>query len=114
MTRLAFCTDENVPRAFVTALESNGFDVLTAGEERGEHTVDTALLEWADSNDRVLVTNDRDFVTLDSEYDHAGIVVYTDQSLAPGEFARAVRRIDRQLKPDDLRNELVWLDSWIQ
>ena len=105
MPRLEFCTDEHVPRAYLTALESNGFSVVAG--------VDEPLLEWATSSERVLVTNDRDFVELDAKHDHAGLVVYTDQALTPGEFARAIRRVDRQFTPDSIRNELVWLNSWI-
>lgn len=112
MGKLAFCTDENVPRAFVNALESNGFSVTEAVDERGELTLDEALLEWATENDRVFVTNDRDFVELDIQHDHAGVVLYTDQKLSPGEFVRAIRRIDRQFSPESIRNVLVWLDSW--
>ena len=111
MTRLEFCTDENVPRAFVTTLESNGFDVAHAAEERGEDTVDESLLQWAASDNRVLVTNDRDFAALHTNHDHAGIAVYSDQSLTPGEFVTAIRRVSRQLSPESVRNELIWLDS---
>lgn len=114
MGRLAFCTDENVPRAFATALDSNGFIVLDADEERGENTVDETLLQWASSNECILVTNDRDFIELDGEYDHAGIVVYSDQALSPGEFVKAVRRLNRRYSPDEMRNELVWLANWTQ
>ena len=113
MPRLKFCTDEHVPRAYLTALESNGFSVVAAVDERGQLTIDEPLLEWATSGERVLVTNDRDFVELDAKHDHAGLVVYTDQALTPAEFARAIRRVDRQFTPDSIRNELVWLGSWI-
>jgi hypothetical protein len=91
MTRLEFCADEHVQRAYLTALESNGFSVVPAVDERGQRTVDIPLLEWAALNDRVLVTNDRDFVELDANHDHAGLVVYTDQTLTPGAFARGIR-----------------------
>jgi len=112
MPRLEFCTDEHVPRAYLTALESNGFSVVAAVDERGQLTVDEPLLEWATSENRALVTNDRDFVELDAKHDHAGLIVYTDQTLAPGEFVRTIRRVDRQFTPDSIRNELVWLSDW--
>lgn len=113
MARLVFCADENVPRAFVTALESNGFTVVDAAEERGQETVDEALLQWATETDRVIVTNDRDFVELDTSHDHGGVIVYTDPGISPGEFARAIRRVDRQFTPESMENTLVWLDSWL-
>ncbi len=58
-------------------------------------------------------TNDRDFVRLGETTEHAGIVVYTTQELTPGEFARGIRRIDRQFSPADAADTLVWLESWL-
>ena len=57
----------------MTALESNGFSVVTAASEHGQDTVDEELLEWCGGSDRVLVTNDRDFVELDEQIAHAGL-----------------------------------------
>lgn len=113
MARLAFCADENVPHAFVTALESNGFTVVEAADQRGQETVDEELLAWCGSEGHVLVTNDRDFVDLDAEIDHAGLAIYTSLSTTPGDFVRAVRRIDRQFAPETMTNVLVWIDQWL-
>jgi predicted nuclease of predicted toxin-antitoxin system len=86
MARLGFCVDEHVPAASVTALESNGY---------------------------TLVTNDRDFARLEASIDHAGIVCYTTRDLTPGEFVRAIRRVDRHFTPEAMTNTLVWLESWL-
>jgi hypothetical protein len=59
------------------------------------------------------VTNDRDFVEIHPTSDHAGVVLYTTQTLSPAEFARGVRRIDRQFTLQSIRGELVWLQQWI-
>ena len=62
-----------------------------------------------------MITNDRDFLDLADEYDHAGIVLYTDRSwLAtdPVSAAQAVVRIDRFYGPDDRHNAVEWLDNW--
>jgi predicted nuclease of predicted toxin-antitoxin system len=113
MPRLSFCTDEHVPHAFSTALTSNGFTVVDATEELGQETVDEALLEWCSREDHVLVSNDRDFVELDSQGDHAGIVIYTSQTLAPSEFVRGIRRVDRQFTETEMNGTLVWLEQWL-
>lgn len=113
MERLRFCTDEHVPHSFVTALVSNGFTVLEAVEEHGERTVDPDLLRWCDDEDCVFVTNDRDFVELAPSIDHAGVVLYTSQTLSPADFVRGVRRIDRQFTARSIRNEVVWLEQWV-
>lgn len=112
MERLSFCTDEHVPHAFVTALASNGFEVLEATVERGQ-TVDARLLAWSTERGRVLVTNDRDFVTLAHEQEHAGVAIYTSQTLTAGEFVRAVRRLDRQFTPQSIANRCCWLEEWL-
>ncbi|RXK47423.1 DUF5615 family PIN-like protein [Halorientalis pallida] len=113
MARLSFCTDEHVPHAFVSALESNGFSVVTAAGEHGQDTVDEELLAWCGDSDRVLVTNDRDFVELDEQVNHAGLVIYTSQAISPSDFARAIRRVDRQFGAKEMRDVLVWLDQWL-
>ena len=113
MGRLEFCTDEHVPHSFVTALVSNGFNVVEATEEHGERTVDAELLTWCGSEGYVFVTNDRDFVQPEPTGDHAGVILYTTQTLSPADFVRGVRRIDRQFTPESIRGELVWLQQWI-
>jgi len=112
MQRLSFCADEHVPHAFVTALDSNGFDVLEAAAERGQ-IADPRLLAWATEQDRVLVTNDRDFVTIARDSDHAGVAIYASQTLTAGEFVRAVRRLDRQFTPRSIANRCCWLEQWL-
>jgi len=113
MGRLRFCVDEHVPHSFVTALDSNGYEVVGAVDEHGVETVDADLLTWASTKELVLVTNDRDFLELDAETDHAGILVYTTQSLSPGEFVTAVRRIDRRFSSSDVQDEVIWLEGWL-
>lgn len=113
MARLRLFTDENVPRAYVSTLRSNGFRVETAYERHGENTVDPDLLESCTSDGLVLVTNDRDFVEYSEQFDHAGIIIYTNHALTSGSFARGVRRIDRQFAPAEMANNVEWLDQWL-
>ncbi|MEF8827329.1 MAG: DUF5615 family PIN-like protein [Halapricum sp.] len=111
---MPFCADEHVPDAVLTALESNGFEVVDAGAERGGETVDERLLAWCATHGYVLLTNDRDFVRLDATTNHAGVVCYTTQELTPGEFARGIRRLDRQFTPETMQNTLLWLENWLR
>ncbi len=113
MGRLAFCVDEHVPNAYETALNSNGFTTRSASETLGAGTDDAAVLAWCGSTEHVLVTNDRDFVRLDRAVEHAGIVLYTTQTMSPGEFVRAIRRIDRQFTRETISDVLVWLEPWV-
>jgi len=113
MGRCSFAVDEHVPRAWVSALESNGFSVRALPPERIGDTDDESLLRWSAEQDRVLLTNDRDFLELDQRVEHAGIIVYATPSLSAGAFVRGIRRIDTQFPPETIRNELVWLDEWL-
>lgn len=113
MFRLELCADEHVPQAAVSALRSNGYEVGAATEARGSDTVDIDLLKWCADENLVLPTNDRDFVESSENVDHTGIIIYVSQAVSAAEFARGVRRIDRQFTRDSIQNTLTWLEEWI-
>lgn len=115
MARLRFLADEHVPRVFTNVLRSNGFDVLTAQEWHGQENVDHRLLEDCASEGIVVLINDRDFVRMADENDHAGIVMYTDRRFLVAEpmiAVEAVAEIDRYYSPGEMRNTVEWLDNW--
>jgi len=90
--------------------------VVEANDIFGEATRDEALLRYCGENDCVLLTHDRDFAgRLGTSVDHAGVVVYTDANYVRDEPEHAVRTLERvftHYPPEELRNELVWLDQW--
>jgi predicted nuclease of predicted toxin-antitoxin system len=57
---IRFLADENVSRLVVERLRAAGFDVASVRETR-PGAPDKDVLDEADSDDRVLVTEDRDF-----------------------------------------------------
>lgn len=111
--RLSVLADVHVPRAFVTALRADGFDVTTAQSVVPPGTDDVALLGWANDHSAVRLTNGRDFARLHDDTEHTGIIVYTSQSLDAATFRRGVRRIDRQCSTRTMANTLCWLDEWV-
>lgn len=113
MDRLAFLADEHVPNVIGTALRSNGYDIELGRDHLEAGADDLDLLVKASALDRVLLTNDRDFVSLGKEVDHAGIVIYVEQDLAPGLFVRGIHRVDGQFTPQAMRNNIEWLEDWI-
>lgn len=113
MDRLTFLADEHVPTVILTALRSNGYDIEPGREHLAEGAADLDLLETSTALDRVLLTNDRDFVSLGKEADHWGIVIYVAQELSPGLFVRGIRRVDRQFTPQTMRNNIEWLEDWL-
>jgi predicted nuclease of predicted toxin-antitoxin system len=114
MADLRVLTDEHVPSVAVTALRSEGFSVTTARERFGEQTVDPDLLVATEELDRTILTNDRDFVRIHEDVEHAGIVIYTTQSLGPDQFVRGLSRIDMYMDSEDLRGSVQWLEQWLE
>ncbi len=57
---MRFLADENVSRLVIDRLRANGFDVISVGETRSG-TPDRAVLETANVEDCILITEDRDF-----------------------------------------------------
>lgn len=115
MGRLSLLVDEHVPRVFTGVLRSTGFDVTTAQEQYGQESVDSSILDGCAEGGTAVVTNDRDFVRLAGERDHAGVIVYTDRRFLlddPLAAAEAIAEIDRYYAPDELRNTVEWLDNW--
>lgn len=88
--------DEHVPPAIVSALRGEGHDVAVVGEELALGTSDTDLLEHAHNTDRIILSEDTDFLDADSNLgdDSQPGVLACDTAAPPGEIAAAIRRID--------------------
>ena len=116
MTGARILLDEHVGRVFERVLLERGHEVEQAKDRFGEHTQDVKLLEWCAENGVVLLSNNaKDFESLHSEYDHAGILLYYDQTLPdtdPEGLARTVDEVFHQYGTDGIKNELVDLGEW--
>lgn len=116
MTAVRVLLDEHVGRVLERVLRERGHDVEQAKDRFGEHTTDEALLEWCASEEAVLVSNNaKDFESLHREYEHAGILLYYDQTLPdtdPEGFARTVDEVFEQYGSSGIENELVDLGEW--
>ena len=64
LAQFKLLTDENIHCEVVALLRQRGFDVLDVAEEGLFGTTDVDLLRRAVSENRVVVTHDRDFGTL--------------------------------------------------
>lgn len=114
MPDLAFIADVHVRRAYVSAVRSNGFRMAWIDEESYDPGIeDSGLLDRGLREDRVIVTNDADFVSHAQTVDHAGIIMYQQYGHSPGTFVRAIIRIDRHLNPETFRNHVEWLENWL-
>jgi predicted nuclease of predicted toxin-antitoxin system len=108
--------DEHVGRVFERVLRERGHEVVQAKDVFGEETNDADLVRWCGENGALLVTNNAtDFEQLHTTIDHAGLLVYRDQSRPdtdPEGLARTVDEVLTQYGEEQLRNELVDLDEW--
>lgn len=110
---LSFVADEHVKRVFITELRANGYDVAWTDGGYARGASDVEHLEHSREDDRVVLSNDSDFLRLHDEYDHAGIVLYDDQNMPVTEFIQGIKRIERFVPEEELRGNVVWLDAWV-
>ena len=110
--------DENVPVALSTALRLRGYDVLTVRDVSQKGLSDLDQLKYASSQNRVIFTfNVADFHKTHSEFikeglDHAGIIL--SRQLPIGTIVKALLKLLSDIKPERLRNNIVWLSDWIK
>ena len=107
--KISLYTDEHIPRAVVEGLRRRGIDVLSTREAEMLGASDKEQLALAVSQDRVIFTQDDDFLRLHAkEVKHCGIV-YTRQQTSIGEMLRGLMFICQVLDTDEMRNHVEFL-----
>lgn len=106
--------DHHVPSVVTSSLRRSGIDVLTAEEDRAERFVDDLLLDRATELGRILVTQDRGFLSMASRRSQRGEtffgIVYSPQyKLTPNELAEWLILAAELLREDEIRDRLVFL-----
>lgn len=89
--------DHHVVLAIVQALRARGMDVVTAAELGQDASADSTLLAQALADERVMLTNDTDFLVLAAEHAQRGdafapIFFWPQQQRGIGEIMRKVIR----------------------
>ncbi len=110
MPEIRFLLDEHVAGAIAQALRRRGIDVRTAAEAGLIGAADTDHLSRAQSEGRVFVTHDRDFLRLHHQgREHAGIA-YCKQGLRTvGQLIAALVLIHEVLEPDTMIGRVEFL-----
>jgi uncharacterized protein with PIN domain len=83
-------TDAHIAPGVVTALRGENIDTVPVADVLAQSADDEEILAYARSSDRVILTNDRDFLSIE---DHPGVLFY-DRTANPGRVAIAVRNIE--------------------
>jgi len=97
MAALRFLADESCDHAVVRALRAAGHEVTAAAEE-GQRSVDSELISRAHAEDRVLLTEDKDFgwLVFASRSESAGVILIRFPGSARRGLAEAVAALVRQ------------------
>ena len=109
--------DEDVPEAVSMALKLRGYDVLTAREAEKKGLTDIAQLEYASSEERILIThNIADFSKIHTEVmkkgrGHNGLVF--SKQLPIGLIVKGLLKLLSNLTPKKTRNQALWLSDWL-
>ena len=85
---IRYFTDEHVAPAIANGLRKRGGDVLTISEAGLLGIDDEDLLAFVREKQRVIVTQDRDFLRLAAQEAHHPGVVYAPQERSIGEMVR--------------------------
>lgn len=105
-------------RTFAAALLRAGFDVVTSHAAGMDGTSDVAQLEFASSQQRILVTsNIADFCRLHSEFvaqnsHHHGIILVPQQRWSLGEQVQRLQSLAQSRSRHDMQNRLEFLSGW--
>jgi len=118
MTIRLYIDEDSMSRALVRALQARNIDVTTALEQDMIEQPDSAHLDFATSQGRVLYSfNVGDFYRLHTMYlnqgrSHAGIIVSSQQTYSVGEQMRRLLRLAANRSAEEMHNSIEFLGSW--
>ena len=107
---LRLLADENVPYPVVDGLRRRGIDIVVAQRVGLGETDDAEILKHAEVQQRVVYTNDADFVRLARRgVTHAGILYHPQKSYSFGEAIRQVELACDVYSMEEMVNRLEFL-----
>ncbi len=90
--------DEHIKKAISDGIKRRGVELYTVEEEKIKGESDEDLLQFAEKENRVILTNDSDFLEVDL---HPGILYITSQYAPIGDVVReVVRHVDQYTKEE--------------
>jgi len=107
---IRFHLDENCEAAVAEGLRRRGIDATTTPEAGLLGASDEEQLEHARGENRVVFTQDADFLRLHAAgARHGGVVYCHQQSRSVGEMIRGLVMLWEILDPEDMRNRVEFL-----
>jgi hypothetical protein len=108
-TGIKYYADEHIPKAVIRGLCNRGIDVLSIPESGLLGASDDVHLEKARDENRVIITQDDDFLRLHaSGKEHSGIV-YAPQGASIGEMITGLMLVYHVLDASDMENHIEYL-----
>jgi hypothetical protein len=106
--------DVHVNAAITAGLRRRDIDVLTAQEDGSRQFEDTTLLDRATELDRVLFSQDEDFLAIVQELQSRGVpfagLIYGHQLAATvGKYVLELEVVCKVLEPEDMMNRIEYL-----
>lgn len=109
---LRFHLDESIPMpdAIAGALRRAGIDVTTTVEADIRTKDDGAQWQFAQRDERVIVTCDEDFLQMhDEDQNHMGIVFYEQQARGVGRVIGWLVLMHGAMTPDEMRGQVQFI-----
>ena len=109
-TIIRFHLDEHIAGAIATGLLAHGIDVTTTSAAGLTGAADSAHIEFALSENRVIVTNDADFLRhAAAGTEHAGICYSPQGTYSVGELLQILLLVHGVYTAEEMRNHIEWL-----
>ena len=110
----AFYMDVHIPSAITDGLRRRGIDVLTSQEDGTTTALDPDLLARATDLDRILFTQDDDFLAIASEWqgegrEFAGVVYGHQLTTSIGQCVGDLELIATCCEENETRNQVIYL-----
>ncbi|HEY9803875.1 MAG TPA: DUF5615 family PIN-like protein [Leptolyngbyaceae cyanobacterium] len=111
---LAFYIDENVHRGITVGLRIRGVDVLTVQEDKRTGFPDPLILDRATELERVLFSQDEDFLAeanrrQDEGIDFLGVIYAHKLRVSVGDCIRDLEIIAKAAYVEELKNRIQYL-----
>jgi predicted nuclease of predicted toxin-antitoxin system len=108
--KIKFHLDENVHNAIAQGLRRRGIDVTTTPEKFLIGVSDEAQLTFALSENRVIFTQDTDFLRINqSNREHCGIIYCSQGKKSLGEIIKGLILIWELLEPSDMLGKVEFI-----
>jgi predicted nuclease of predicted toxin-antitoxin system len=107
---MRFHLDEHIPGALAAALRMHGHDVTTAADSQLLHADDQLHIEHALREGRILITHDRDYLSLNaSGVAHAGIAYCHQQKYSVGQLLMMCLLLDECYTQEEMHQRIEYL-----